>query len=733
MALDFSSKVEDAVKDIEFPEQLLGAGLMIPFCNTNSSSRLIMASTHRTHALQLLNPEKAIIQTGYEIRYGDYSSSISKADRDYEVIAKISKFSSAPNHHYWLILRDLNSNHLDIQERISYEHETESYGFLYNNEYMDSLNVGDRIAEGTIVQKSLAFDKYNNRAEGRNFNTIYLSLDDNMEDSVIMSDKAAGTLTSPLVKPVEIMINDNDIPLNLYGDDNVYKSFPDIGEDVKNANLIALRKERKDEAYYTQSVDRLRQIIMSDEIKQVNGKVVDIDIYCNNPDILETYYYGQFKFYYNELLRMSTEVYQLILPYVSQKYTLSYDLEKFYANAKRVCNRDQYMDKRTFSNILLKITVLEELKMNPGDKVANRYGGKGIISDIWPQEFMPRYKNSRGEYEYADIIFNSLTMYGRENPGQVFELSLTHIGCAIVDYIIGNNVSLDEAYNLIHEYMSLIVPEEAAYLEELKCQMSREDLAFYIESVIKDGRIDISAKPISDSITIDKLNDIYKHFPFVKKNDIEVTIMSSDGFPRHIKARRSAVMGKEYIIRLKQFAEEKFSATSLSSTNIKNENTKSRNKKEFKGLYPNTPIRFGNMESTNFQHIGVENVISNLMIHSTSPQGRRLVEQMYTGDPFSIDIKLDSDSKNRSAEICNTYLKTIGRRLKFTKIKKHLGKVITPFTFRQDPVIHPIRFIPEDMREGYDYIGELKKRQERMEKGISPLKFSGGHVEADRK
>lgn len=374
MALDFSSKVEDAVKDITMPEQLLGAGLMIPFCNTNSSSRLIMASTHRTHALQLLNPEKAIIQTGYEIRYGDYSSSISKADRTYEVIAKVSKFSSAPNHHYWLILRDVNSNYLDIQERISYEPETESYGFLYNNEYMDNLNVRDIIPEGTIVQKSLAFDKYNNRAEGRNFNTIYLSLDDNMEDSVIMSDKAAGMLTSPLVKPVEIMINDNDIPLNLYGDDHTYKSFPDIGEDVKNSNLIALRKERKDEAYYTQSVDRLRQIIMSDEIKQVNGKVVDIDIYCNNPDILDTYYYGQFRFYYNDLVRMSTEVYQLILPYVSQGYKLSYDLEKFYANAKRVCNRDQYMDKRTFSNILLKITVLEELKMNPGDKVANRYG-----------------------------------------------------------------------------------------------------------------------------------------------------------------------------------------------------------------------------------------------------------------------------------------------------------------------------------------------------------------------
>lgn len=346
---------------------------------------------------------------------------------------------------------------------------------------------------------------------------------------------------------------------------------------------------------------------------------------------------------------------------------------------------------------------------------------------------MPRYKNARGEYVYADIIFNSLTMYGRENPGQVFELSLTHIGTAIIDKIIGDNVSLDEACDLYYKYLSLIVPEEAKYFLELKANMSREDLAFYMESVIKDDHIDISAKPISDSITIDKLNEIYKAFPFIKKNEIEVTILGSDGFPRHIKARRSAIMGKEYILRLKQYAEEKFSATSLSSTNIKNENTKSRNKKEFKGLYPNTPIRFGNMESTNFQHIGVENVISNLMIHSTSPQGRRLVEQMYTGDPFSIDIKLDSDSKNRSAEICSTYLKTIGRRLKFTKVKKYLGKVVCPISFREPPIRKPIRFISEELREGYDYVGEFNKRQERYEKGTSPLRFSGGKKWADRK
>ena len=69
-------------------------------------------------------------------------------------------------------------------------------------------------------------------------------------------------------------------------------------------------------------------------------------------------------------------------------------------------------------------------------------------------------------------------------------------------------------------------------------------------------------------------------------------------------------------------------------------------------------------------HIGTEYVVANLMIHSTSPHARRLVEQFSLGDPYNTDIKLDSDSKSRSAEILNVYLKAIGLRLKFIKRKK---------------------------------------------------------------
>lgn len=729
--LNFTEKINEASGKITQIEEMLGKGLMQPFNGTNAGSRKIMHGTHRDHVFPLMGGEKAIIETGYEIRFGDYSSSITKADSDYQVIAKISKFSFAPNHHYWLIVRDLRSNKLDVVERISYHHITENYGYLYNNEYIDSLSVGDYIPNNTIVQKSVAFDEYNNRKDGVNFNVAYMALDDNMEDSIIFSDEAAGKLASPLIKPIDIMINDNDIPLNIYGDDKVYKVIPDIGEECIDANLIALRKEKKEESYYNQSVDRLRNIIMSDEIKQVHGRVIDIDIYCNNPEILDNHYYAQLKMYYQELHRRSNEIVQALLPYASDNYEMTYELEKLFGIAKRTMNNTQYIEKRTFSNIILKIYVLEEKKMEPGDKASNRYGGKGIISDIWAKELMPRFKGIKDEWEHVDIIFNSSTMINRENAGQSIELSLTHIGNEILHRIYTNKCSLEEAFDMVYKYINLCSPRQAQEFLEMKNSMTREELMFFFESMLQDGSIHLSMEPISDVITIDKLSEIYATFPWVEQNTVEVPLISSDNEVRYIEARRKIVVGKQYVFRLKQFAEEKFSATSLSATNIKNENTKSRSKKDFRELYPNTPIRFGNMEANNMNHLGADVVISNLMIHSTSPQGRRLVEQMYTGDPFKVDIKLDSYSKNRSAEIANTYFKTIGRRLRFIKRRKVRPKiVVSPISFDRDPVTYPISFVPVDMREGFDYEKDFIDRQEleaqKVKSGaISPIEFEG--------
>jgi hypothetical protein len=445
--------------------------------------------------------------------------------------------------------------------------------------------------------------------------------------------------------------------------------------------------------------------MLPDEIKQTHGRVLDIDIYCNNPDILEEHYYSQLKMYYNEVKRRSNEIIQTVLPYVSAGYELSYELQKIFALAKREFNGDLYIDKRPFNNIILNITVLEEIPVNCGDKGSNRYGGKGVFSKILKQNMMPRYKNVDGEYEYADIIINTNGTIGRENIGQIFELSLNHIGRSIIDHIKKEKLSLQESYDLVSKFYELCSEQLASEFRNMTKDLDQEGLINYLSNLLNDKNIHLSLRGISDTMSLDKIAKIYDEFPFIEANTVEMPIIGSDGSVRYVEARRKVIIDKQYFIRLKQFAEEKFMATSLSATNIKNQNVKSKAKKDYKNLYSNTPIRFGNMETNNQLHAGVDVVITNMMIHSISPQGRRLVEQMYINDPFKIDIKLDSNSTNRNAEIVTTYFKALGRKLVFKKRKKRFHKIVLePLLFTRDPneIKEAIEFIPENEKEKFN-------------------------------
>ena len=732
MANNFLEKVEDVNKRIQGnPERLLGTGLVQPMANAEAGARKLMHAVHRTHILPLLDGEKAMLETGYENRYGDRSSSVTETDGVYKVVAKISKFNFSPNHHYYLLLEDTEHKRLDMIERISYHPSTESYGYLYNNTFMDNIQVGQTLPSGTILQKSLAFDEHMNRKDGRNFNVAYMSLDKNMEDSIIFSDVAARYMSSPLVKPVDIMINENDIPLNLYGNDDMYKAIPDIGENIKDSILIALRKEKKEESIYTQSIERLRHCMMSDVKYTLTGKVIDVDIRCNNIPNLDNYYNSQFKMYYNELQRMSAEIVATITQYQAYNYQLSYDVQKLFGNAKRVLNKDQYIEKKLFSNLMIKVTVLEERELQVGDKTSNRYGGKGVLSTILPQHLMPRF----GDNEYVDVILNSNGVYGRENPGQLFELSITHIGCEVLKRISNGEYSVDQAFDLIAKYIEFISPKQANSLRTVVSNMSMEEKEFFLQSYLDDGAIHISAKPITESINIDILANMYKAFPWVKQVEIEVPIKDSNGNYRYVKARRPIIVGKQYTFRLKQYAEEKFSATSLSATNIRNENTKSKAARDYRELYSNTPIRFGNMETNDLCHLGAAYVVTNLLIHSLSPHARRLTEQMFICDPFRVDIRLDDISSNRSAEIANVYLKTIGRRLIFSKRRKLKRKIVKTPLYKTEYTTQRPFWIVKD--ENFDFDKDWNDRQKlykKMDKHKARPVFSEyGMIDVERR
>lgn len=732
-----SLNLADSIKEVESrifnQEEVLGKGLMQPFSNTNSGSRKIMFAVHREHNLPLIHSEVPIVATGYENEFGHNSSSFIKAESDYQVLCKLPKFSKFPDYHYWAILLDIHTKQLHTVERISYRHITETYGYQYNNNFLDTLKCDDYISKGQVVKKSTSFDDYNNRMDGVNLTTAYISCDTTMEDGIILSESAAKKFDSPLFKKVPIIVNDNDILLNLYGDNDNYSSFPNIGEEVKQGLLCAIRREKRDETLFTQSYNRLKDIMMSDDKFTVEGEIVDINIYCNKPENLETSYHNnQMKYYYDENIRFCNLVISTVRPLLEdKKYTMSYDLQKLYYTCEDIVAGKQYYKDRPFSNIIMEIIVLEKNVIREGDKLSDRYGGKGVISKIVPDHLMPRLDNG----EYVEILYNSSTCVNRVNPGQLFETSITHIGSRIIDFICTNTLDTIEGMELIYKYLKKLNPEQADYLFHATMHMEDEELAQYIGSICADSGIMISLKPVSDSLDLDKLKALYLEFPWATQCKITVPMTDSNGNIRYIEARRSIVCGKKYIYRLKQYAEEKFSVTSLSATNIRNENSRSKANKVYKGLFTKTPIRFGDMETGDMAHLGMETVIVNLMLHSTSPHGRRMAEDLLTGDPFDIDIKLDEDAKNRSVEILDVYLKTMGLKLTFEKVYKNRQSPILKHTINKmkRPLQHPLYKLHPDEVYDSERIVKLKEierpnglirpilKQPLIKHGIKPL------------
>ena len=706
--LELNDLIKEDEKRIRFPEQILGKGLNQVFNPNNSSPRKIMLSVHSEHNLPLLYPEPPLIGTGYENKFGDKSSALVKTENNLTVLSRIDKFSNAPKkHHYFLLVKDDNGV-LDVIERIGYKHKSETYGYLKNNTYLDSLRIGAKIPKGSTIEKSLSFDENNNRAEGVNLMTMYLASEKTKEDSIILSQDAADKLVSPLIKKVTIVVNDNDILLNLYGNDDEYKTFPDIGEEVQGKILCAVRREQKEESLFTQSYQKLKTIIMSDEKYPVDGKVIDIDIYCNNPEkIDQNFYNSQLNKYYQDKMRFGRELVHQVDTLMKENphFKMSYNLNKLYSRNKEMIEGSQFLLDRPFSNIMVDIYLLEENTIKIGDKLSDRYGGKGVISQIRPKELMPRLDNG----QYVDIIFNMCTCVNRLNPGQLFEVSLNHIAQRIIDYIINNSCNTLEALNLYKNFLYHVSPEQARFVEQILMNAKPEELDEYLLSIFNQG-IRVSLKPISDNMGIDKIDAIYKDFANIAKPyTITVPVIDSNGNVRYINSRRTLPCGKKYIYRLKQYAEEKFSVTSLSSTNIRNENSRNNASKYFKGLYKKTPLRFGEMETADMAHIGMEVVIINMMLNSVSPLGRRQMEALLTGDPYNVDIKLTDECTNRNAQIVDVYLKVLGLRLVFIKRPKKIQKGIIYDGIKKCIPIRRPGLIAVNPRESYhndNYINE---------------------------
>ena len=121
-------------------------------------------------------------------------------------------------------------------------------------------------------------------------------------------------------------------------------------------------------------------------------------------------------------------------------------------------------------------------------------------------------------------------------------------------------------------------------------------------------------------------------------------------------------IGELYYIRLKHEPDHKLSARSSDNVNMSGLPTRTGDKKSSKAKVSNTPIRIGEMETTNLGMVGSLGPVTDLLMsYANSPKARlNLILSQLTSNPFDIKIKKIESKDSNNKKILKSYLNALG-------------------------------------------------------------------------
>lgn len=663
--------VEDQMrkKEEEFhgKDDHLGLTLMT-FPQYISATRSTMFTNHLKQFNTLNEGEFPHVFTGYENIFGKNSSSLVVAKADYEVIAKIQKFEDYPNYLYALILYNEKEDKYDILFKRISENLTEKFGYTYNNESLDRLEVGDTISEGEVLYKSASYDENNNYCYGLNANTAYLLDPGNVEDAYVISESFAKRMVSRKVDVVKISLNDNDFLINIYGDTKRYKGFPDIGENIERHMIAAKRRIINDQILFDMKKANMMKVNeLSDKVYSAKGFVTDIDIYCNKPieEIKDTEFNAQLLYYLKNQQRYFKELFDECDKIIKSGSKYSHDIGFIHARSRNILDPNyQWKDNQNvFSNMIIEIRVDRDIAIYAGSKITGRYGDKGVVSDIRPDSEMPYFYNESGEKVIVDVLANPLSCPNRLNPFQWIEIELNHDACILVERLKLME-SNDERWKTLKQFLKFF--DERKFLTQLTeyyTGLDADEQNEFWESVYKDG-IFINYPPMwEDMPALDKLDELNKKYSFPRHQ------LYIHKFGREIKIMRETMVGYKFMIKLKQDSEKNFSARATGSLSQQGLPEKSNKVRTNEMLYSNTPITLGRDENNNLG-AGVETFMLCKMhlMYRNSPFARRALGKKLYGKRNPLKMKkfeIKEGYLNRNVEILNAELKSLGAYIDF--------------------------------------------------------------------
>lgn len=653
------------------PHQLFFEELLSPLSNKNSAERSQMYSQHLTQMLVLDSPTQPKVFTRFENQLGEISSSFRKSSSDYKIISILER-----NQLNKTLVVQTSDNKLDIIEIKNVNHITENYGFELDNN-LDKYSQGDIISKDTILYKSKAHDDLLNFRYGVNLRATFLSWENKTyEDGNVISEAAAKKLSYTSVDELYVTVNNNDILLNLYGDDENYKCFPSINEEI-NTKILCSRRRIDYKNISNFSSIALKEINEKDVCFYVDGTVVDIEIYSNtNIENLKDNHNKQIL----DLLTKQNEYHQSLINIINENPHLELTDEATYIYGKSL---EYFKDKKwyfdgEFDFLVIKFTVKKSKPAGIGSKVTNRCGNKGVISEklgIKEDDVNINIDSIRNvdkmpfnEDGPVDIILNPLSPVNRLIMGSMYEHEINFIVTERIKQIKNNN--LEDFFNDILELLYDI--NKVQYKEFMDFLNTLDDISLcHLKQEIIEEGLYIHQPPFFGNVSFEDMRKLYKKYNIYPS---KLFYRDDDNIIHEIE--NPIIVADIYILHLKHQPLGKMSARSIDKTNIKGVPSKSKDKKLYQSLHSTTPVRVGEMELMNLLAFTKESpdVLNFINNHSSNEEYRdNLAYELTTGEKIE-----NINTENMSTDLMKAYLQTIGLELRHSNLveNENVNKIL---------------------------------------------------------
>ena len=573
---NYSTNIYSRAAEVD-PLATVGASAM-GFPDKISPVRGVMETRHAAQRVVLENPEFARVFTGAENPFGHRSSYDRKADDDYEVMKIFKKFKDFENSEIVYVLRNIHTGRYTCEIYEWAHHNVEKYGFRMVN-HLQNKHEGDFIAKGETLQQSTSYQD-DNYCGGVNARILYTVLPELTEDSLVISTDLAKRLEYNMVDMVKVNLNKNSFLLNTYGDDSLYKSFPNIGEEIKDDVLLSIRENS-----IVSSKKEAKISHINDQDKISHGIVIDIDIYSNVE--VEN---DQFNYY----KKCCEDYYQSIYAYIS---TIVEDpaqddngIIDLYHRAEKYLSEAVWVTKENVLDTEIRFKILQPMKIAEGQKVVGRYGNKSVISKIIPTHLMPRTEDGRP----LDMVANGLSINNRIIFFALYESTITFMCERMHQHAIkmyNEGYSSDDIMAPIVEFCSLFNETWGSEISRLY----RLNPAEGIKDVIDNG-IYIHIPPLGKESTRDAILQAYEKFP-----DIFEPYELFTKLRHRWLSRGKHAIGYQYTWVLKQEPSKAMSAVATARTTLYDQpvKTKQFNKNNAR-RYSDNPIKFGEYDTYNF-------------------------------------------------------------------------------------------------------------------------------------